>query len=257
MKGQHFTAEDVHAHFESKQISIGIATIYRQLEKLVAEGTLQKYFIDEHSAACFEYSGEDCNAETPHFHLKCEECGNLFHLECEDLESLSNHLKKVICNAITEALCQKDNSDANVYRKNLSVYTAQLDELDKAYSTAINSASKNTLIFGDRFPFRYLVDDYNLNYYAAFVGCSAETEASFKTVIFLANKIDELGANYIFKIESGDGKLSKTIIQNSSNKYAQILVLDSMQSVTSKQALTTSYLKIMNENLQTLKKGLE
>ena len=93
MKGQHFTADDVHAHFESKQISIGIATIYRQLEKLVAEGTLQKYFIDEHSAACFEYSGEDCNAETPHFHLKCEECGNLFHLECEDLESLSNHLK--------------------------------------------------------------------------------------------------------------------------------------------------------------------
>ena len=164
---------------------------------------------------------------------------------------------KVICNAITEALYQKDNSDANVYRKNLSAYTAQLDELDKAYSTAINSASKNTLIFGDRFPFRYLVEDYNLNYYAAFVGCSAETEASFKTVIFLANKIDELGANYIFKIESGDGKLSKTIIQNSSNKNAQILVLDSMQSVTSKQALTTSYLKIMNENLQTLKKGLE
>ena len=92
--GKHFTAEDGRAHFEGKQISIGIATIYRQLEKLVAEGTLQKYFIDEHSAACFEYSGDDCKVETPHFHLKCELCGNLFHVECEEIQELSNHLSK-------------------------------------------------------------------------------------------------------------------------------------------------------------------
>ena len=137
------------------------------------------------------------------------------------------------------------------------VMMAQLDQLDAAYSAAVKSASKNTLIFGDRFPFRYLVDDYNLKYYAAFVGCSAETEASFKTVIFLANKMNELDANYIFRIESGDSKLAKTIIQNSNKKNAQILVLDSMQSVTSKQAQSTSYLKIMNENLNNLKEGLK
>ena len=164
---------------------------------------------------------------------------------------------KVICEKITEALCQKDSKNAATYQNNLSEYLAQLDELDWVYSSVINNASKDTLIFGDRFPFRYLVDDYNLNYYAAFVGCSAETEASFKTVIFLANKMDELDANYIFKIESGDDKLAKTIIQNSSKKNAQVLVLDSMQSVTSKQAEATSYIKIMSENLQTLQKGLE
>ena len=164
---------------------------------------------------------------------------------------------KVICEKITEALCQKDSKNAATYQNNLSEYLAQLDELDWVYSAVINNASKDTLIFGDRFPFRYLVDDYNLNYYAAFVGCSAETEASFKTVIFLANKMDELDSNYIFKIESGDDKLVKTIIQNSSKKNAQVLVLDSMQSVTSKQAESTSYIKIMSENLQTLQKGLE
>ena len=169
---------------------------------------------------------------------------------------LSLRNAKVICTKITEALCQKDSANAASYKKNLSDYTAQLDQLDAAYSTAIKSATKNTLIFGDRFPFRYLVDDYNLNYYAAFVGCSAETEASFKTVIFLANKMEELDSNYIFKIESGDSKLAKTIIQNSTKKNAQVLVLDSMQSVTSKQASNTSYLKIMNENLNTLKEGL-
>lgn len=164
---------------------------------------------------------------------------------------------KVICEKITEALCQKDSKNAATYQNNLSEYLAQLDELDWVYSAVINNASKDTLIFGDRFPFRYLVDDYNLNYYAAFVGCSAETEASFKTVIFLANKMDELDSNYIFKIESGDDKLAKTIIQNSSKKNAQVLVLDSMQSVTSKQAEATSYIKIMIENVQTLQKGLE
>lgn len=164
---------------------------------------------------------------------------------------------KVICEKITEALCQKDNKNAATYQNNLSEYLAQLDELDWVYSAVINNASKDTLIFGDRFPFRYLVDDYNLNYYAAFVGCSAETEASFKTVIFLANKMDELDSNYIFKIESGDDKLAKTIIQNSGKKNAQVLILNSMQSVTSKQAEDTSYVKIMVENVQTLQKGLE
>ena len=178
-------------------------------------------------------------------------------LEYDEHVWLSLKNAKVICEEITEALCKKDSANAIAYRNILSEYKSQLDDLDQAYSTAIKSASKDTLIFGDRFPFRYLVDDYNLNYYAAFVGCSAETEASFKTVIFLANKMDELDSNYIFKIESGDDKLAKTIIQNSNRKNAQVLILDSMQSVTTKQAQETSYLKIMNENLQTLKKGLE
>ena len=187
--------------------------------------------------------------------------------ECEDEDEeeieydehvwLSVKNAKVICNEIAQALCKKDSANTAIYKNNLSDYTTKLNELDAAYSTIVKASSKNTLIFGDRFPFRYLVDDYNLKYYAAFVGCSAETEASFKTVIFLANKMDELDSNYIFKIESGDSKLAKTIIQNSSKKNAQVLVLDSMQSVTSKQAASTSYLKIMNENLNVLKQGLK
>ena len=93
MQGKHFTAEDVRAHFESKNISIGIATIYRQLEKFVSEGKIQKYFIDDHSAACFEYAGENCKSNAQHFHLKCEVCGRLIHLECEELNELGGHLQ--------------------------------------------------------------------------------------------------------------------------------------------------------------------
>ena len=92
MQGRHFTAEDVAAYFQKQNISIGIATIYRQIEKFVAMGAVQKYFLGEQNAACFEYMGEECHKEVSHFHLKCEKCGTLIHLECHDLENLSSHL---------------------------------------------------------------------------------------------------------------------------------------------------------------------
>lgn len=90
--GKHFTAEDVKNHFAEKEITLGTATIYRQLEKLVSEGKILKYFVDEHSAACFEYIGGACSPDEQHFHLKCEVCGTLFHLECEELSEIKNHL---------------------------------------------------------------------------------------------------------------------------------------------------------------------
>lgn len=92
MQGRHFTAEDVVAYFQKQNISIGIATIYRQIEKFVAMGVVQKYFLGEQNAACFQYMGEECHKEVSHFHLKCEKCGTLIHLECHDLEQLSSHL---------------------------------------------------------------------------------------------------------------------------------------------------------------------
>ena len=94
IQGKHFTAEDVHLYFEKKNITLGIATIYRQLEKLVADGVVLKYFLGEHSAACFEYSGETCEKEEGHFHLKCEKCGQLIHLNCDDIREMCGHLKK-------------------------------------------------------------------------------------------------------------------------------------------------------------------
>lgn len=92
-QGSHFTADDVRAYFNHKNIQISLATIYRQLEKFVAGGSVHKYFIDEHSAACYEYSGETCTKLENHFHLKCEKCGKLIHLECGELSEIGSHLK--------------------------------------------------------------------------------------------------------------------------------------------------------------------
>ena len=121
----------------------------------------------------------------------------------------------------------------------------------------MDAAPRKALLFGDRFPFRYLTDDYGLDYYAAFVGCSAETEASFETVVFLANKVDELGLNTVLTIESSDGKLARTIIENTAAASAQILQMDSMQSATARDVTNgASYLGAMENNLKVLKETL-
>ena len=171
---------------------------------------------------------------------------------------LSLRNAKILSAEIASALSDKDPANAAAYKANLAAYTARLDALDAKYSAAVKAGSKNTILFGDRFPFRYLTDDYGLDYYAAFVGCSAETEASFETVIFLSKKIDELGLNSVLKIESGDGKIATTIIQNTKKKKAKILTMDSIQSTTAKQAAAgTTYLKIMEANLAVLSEALK
>ena len=102
------------------------------------------------------------------------------------------------------------------------------------------------------------MDDYGLSYYAAFVGCSAETEASFETIIFLANKVDQLGLNAVLTIESGDGKIARTIIENTAAKSAQVLQMDSMQSTTAQDVANgATYLGAMEKNLDVLKEALK
>jgi zinc transport system substrate-binding protein len=158
---------------------------------------------------------------------------------------------------IAEALSKADPAHADAYGKNAKAYIEKLTELDNRYEKEVAAAANKTVLFGDRFPFRYLVDDYGISYYAAFVGCSAETEASFETVTFLSGKVDELQLPAVMVIENSDQKIAKTIVDNTSSKDQQILVLDSMQSVTSKDmAGGTTYLSVMEKNLDVLKGAL-
>lgn len=164
---------------------------------------------------------------------------------------------KLFCTKISDALCVIDEEHSDEYKTNLSEYTAKLDDLDKEYQTMIDDAPVKTLIFGDRFPFRYFVEDYGLDYYAAFVGCSAETEASFETISFLAKKVDELNIKTIFVIENSDHSIAESIIQNTETKDQQIVELNSMQSVTGDMIDGgTTYLGLMKQNYNTLKAAL-
>lgn len=171
---------------------------------------------------------------------------------------LSLRNASVLVQGITEALQKADPAHEEDYRNNAAAYVAKLGSLDRDYQTVVDAAPLHTLLFGDRFPFRYLTDDYGLDYYAAFVGCSAETEASFETITFLAHKVDELGLPAVMTIEGDNHRIAETIVETTQSKDAKILTMDSMQSTTAKDiADGATYLSIMEKNLDVMKEALQ
>lgn len=187
-----------------------------------------------------------------------EEGGEEEEPEYDEHVWLSVKNAEVLSKAIADALEKADPDHKDVYQENASAYSEKLKNLDAKYQEVVEGASQKTLLFGDRFPFRYLVDDYGLSYYAAFVGCSAESEASFETISFLANKVDELGLKDIMALENSNQKIAKTIIENTKEKNQKILTLDSMQSTISDDVKNgTTYLSVMEKNLEVLKEALQ
>lgn len=182
--------------------------------------------------------------------------------EAEDDAEMDEHVwlslrnASLFCRAITDALCRLNPGKADTYRANLAAYQQQLDALDKDYRSAMDASPNRTIVVCDRFPFRYLVEDYGLSYYAAFPGCSAETGASFETVVFLSNKVKELNLSALLVTESSDGRMAKTVAQNAGCADMPVLTLNSMQSVSGESAKSLDYLTVMSENLRVLKQAL-
>lgn len=169
---------------------------------------------------------------------------------------MSLRLARKCCDIICEKICSLDADGAAYYRENCKAYKNRLAGLDALYTETLLKNEVRTLIVCDRFPFRYLAEDYGLDYYAAFSGCSAESEAGFETITFLSRKADELGAKTLFVTESSDKKIASTVRNNTHMKSCTVSVLDSMQSVTAEQIENgTTYLGIMEKNLAELKKA--
>ena len=189
--------------------------------------------------------------------MQAEEEDHEDHEEKEYDEHVWLSLKnaKTLVGAISAALQELDPDNKDTYAANADAYGQKLSALDAEYQKAVSAGTYKTLLFGDRFPFRYLVDDYGLSYYAAFAGCSAESEASFETVSFLAKKVDELKLPCVLTIEGKNHKIAETIVQNTVGKNQKILTMDSMQSTTS-QDVATTYLSLMAKNLDVLKEAL-
>ena len=164
---------------------------------------------------------------------------------------------EVICKELCDAISELDKDYANIYEKNLDNYLTELSFLDDDFEKIVTTAKTKTLLFGDRFPFRYLVDDYGLKYYAAFKGCSAETEASFNTIRFLADKLDEENLKYVITIDGSDKKIADAIISNSKGKSANIVTMFSLQAVSSDDIKNgETYLTYMKKNQEILSKVL-
>lgn len=202
----------------------------------------------------------DHEEDEEHAHDADEEHTDADEQEAETDEHvwLSLRNAQAVCQKIAEKLGEIDPEHEQAYTDNALAYIDKLVALDAKYQAAVDAANKKTLVFGGRFPFRYLTEDYGLNYYAAFAGCSAETEASFETIRFLAEKTDALGLSHVLTIENPNHKIAETVVANTSGKNQQVLSMDSMQSVTSKDvAAGATYLSIMEHNLEVLTQALQ
>ena len=199
-----------------------------------------------------EYEHEDAEE---HEHEDAEE--HEHEEEADEHVWLSLKNAKMLVRVISKALQELDPNSKDIYAANADAYVKKLSALDAEYQTAVDAASNKTILFGDRFPFRYLVDDYGLRYYAAFVGCSAETEAGFETISFLAKRVDEWKLPCVLTIEGAQHKIAETIVRNTTAKNQRVLTMDSMQSTTSKDVKNgTTYLSVMEKNLSVLKEAL-
>ena len=199
-----------------------------------------------------EYEHEDAEE---HEHEDAEE--HEHEEEADEHVWLSLKNAKMLVRVISKALQELDPDSKDIYAANADAYVKKLSALDAEYQTAVDAASNKTILFGDRFPFRYLVDDYGLRYYAAFVGCSAETEAGFETISFLAKRVDEWKLPCGLTIEGAQHKIAETIVRNTTAKNQRVLTMDSMQSTTSKDVKNgTTYLSVMEKNLSVLKEAL-
>lgn len=198
--------------------------------------------VDTHEEEALEGQQEEEHEEGEHDH--------------EQDEHIWTSLKNAVSmtKAITDKLCALDKDNAEAYRANCEAYTKKLSALEKQYADTVSSAKIKTLLFADRFPFRYLAEDYDLTCYAAFSGCSAQSEASFETMAFLVDKVKEENLRYILMIDGSDGSVAESVSRQSG---AEIRTLNSCQSVPPEEIENgTSYLSIMRDNLEVIREVL-
>lgn len=226
------------------------------LLELLGDGTKREEIVEGMQEEEHHHGNEEDSEHEEE--LDHEEDHDHEHEEYDEHVWLSLKNAKLFCNVIKDKLIEMDSDHKEVYAINAATYMEKLSVLDEKYQTAVGNADNNIILFGDRFPFRYLVDDYGLTYYAAFVGCSAETEASFETIMFLANKVDELDLSYVLTIEGAKHKIAETIISSTQNKDQQVLLMNSLQSTTANDVKNgTTYLSVMETNLEVLKDALK
>ena len=214
---------------------------------------------DLRSVNLLEALGEDIKAEeiVEGMEHEKEEHEEGHEEEADEHVWLSLRCAQKLVRAIADALAEIAPDSAAVYQANAAAYTEKLAALDARYAEAVNNADVKTILFGDRFPFRYLADDYGLTYYAAFSGCSAESEASFQTIVFLAQKVDELGLPAVLTIEHPKTRIAETVVQSTAAKNQKILSMDSMQGTTAQDIQAgADYLSVMESNLAVLREAL-
>ena len=160
----------------------------------------------------------------------------------------------LICEALCGELCEIDPEGESGYRARLDAYTAQLEALDSAFRETVAQGTHRTLVFADRFPVRYFVEEYGLSYFAAFPGCAEDTEPSARTVAFLIDRVREERLPAVLYIEFSNRKMADMICEDTGCKE---LLFHSCHNVSADELRQgVSYLSLMQGNVSALKEAL-
>ena len=162
---------------------------------------------------------------------------------------------KKIVNRVKDELIKVSPENEEVFEQNAADYSAELDELDNKFQAIVDNSKRKTIVFGDRFPLRYFADEYGLKYYAAFPGCSEQTEASSATIAFLVDKVKSEKIPVVFKIEMSSGKVAQTIADETD---AKVLTFNAAHNISADDFNAgVAYVDIMEQNLSVLEEALQ
>jgi zinc transport system substrate-binding protein len=159
-----------------------------------------------------------------------------------------------IINKLKEEIIKVDNDNKSLYEDNSNNYTNEISNIDNEIRSLVKNAKRKEIIFGDRFPIRYFVEEYGLSYYAAFPGCSEQTEASAKTITFLINKVKNDKIPVIFHIELSNGNIAKTIADETGAKVLEFKTAHNISQDDFDAGIT--YVDIMKSNIEVLKEAI-
>ncbi len=170
---------------------------------------------------------------------------------------LSLRLAQQTVSSLCDEMCNFDAADADIYKKNTYEYCEKLKALDEEFARTVKESENKSVVFADRFPFIYMTTDYGVECYAAFPGCSSDTNAGFEVVAHLAEKVKELKKNTLLVLENSNQEVAASIINASGMKNVEIAVMNSLQAIGADDAESNDYISIMEENLDAFKKALE
>lgn len=208
--------------------------------------------LDILGADAYEKTGLNNNIDSPNIDSKDEEP------EYDEHVWLSVRNAELFCTALCDELSKLNESKKDVYTLNKDNYIEQLESINKDFEEFLDGSNKSMLVFGSKFPFSYFVKDYDIKYYAAFNGCSAEAEASFDLIKSLSSIVEENEIRYIIDLEGVNDGIPETIINSTKNKDQEVLTVNSMGSVTIKMVEDgLSYIDIMQKNFNTFKEALK
>lgn len=148
-----------------------------------------------------------------------------------------------------------DKENKDTYKENGDAYTKELEQLDAQFRNVVENGKRKTVIFGDRFPLRYFVEEYGLDYYAAFPGCAEDTEPSASTVAFLIDKVREEKIPVVFYLELSNQKMADTICESTEAKKALFHSCHNISKEDFENGVT--YLELMEKNVVALKEALD